>query len=52
VRAVLAHLDGQHWLIASLLCGTGLRLMECVHLLVKDVELIYHQILVRDGKGQ
>jgi integrase len=52
VRAVLAHLDGQHWLIASLLCGTGLRLMECVHLRVKDVELIYHQILVRDGKGQ
>jgi site-specific recombinase XerD len=29
-RAVLAHLDGQHWLMASLLYGTGLRLMECV----------------------
>jgi site-specific recombinase XerD len=30
VRAVLARLDGQHWLMASLLYGAGLRLMECV----------------------
>jgi integrase len=49
--AVLSHLDGQHWLMASLLYGTGLRLMECIRLRVKDVDFAYHQILVRDGKG-
>jgi integrase len=52
VRAVLAHLDGQHWLMASLLYGAGLCLMECVRLRVKDVDFPYRQILVRDGKGQ
>lgn len=52
VRAMLAHLDGQHWLMASLLYGAGLRLMECVRLRVKDVDFAYRQILVRDGKGQ
>ena len=52
VRAVLAHVHGQHWLMASLLYGTGLRLMECVRLRVKDVDFAYCQILVRDGKGQ
>jgi integron integrase len=52
VRAVLAHLDGQRWLMASLLYGAGLRLMECVRLRVKDVDFGYRQILVRDGKGQ
>src|SRR5882724_3259152 len=51
VRAVLAHLDGQHWMMASLLYGAGLRLMECVRLRVKDVDFTYRQILVRDGKG-
>jgi integron integrase len=51
-RSVLAHLDGQHWLMASLLYGTGLRLMECIRLRVKDVDFAYRQILVRDGKGQ
>ncbi len=52
VRAVLAHLDGQHWMMASLLYGAGLRLMECVRLRVKDVDFTDRQILVRDGKGQ
>jgi integron integrase len=52
VRAVLAHLDGQHWMMASLLYGAGLRLMECIRLRVKDVDFTYRQILVRDGKGQ
>lgn len=50
-RAVLAHLSGTHWLIASLLYGTGLRLMECLRLRVKDVEFSRGEILVRDGKG-
>ena len=52
VRVVLAHVDGQHWLMASLLYGAGLRLMECVRLRIKDVDYEYRQILVRDGKGQ
>ena len=52
VRAVLAHVNGQHWLMVSLLYGAGLRLMECVRLCVKDVDYEYRQILVRDGKGQ
>ena len=49
---MLAHVHGQHWLMASLLYGTGLRLMECVRLRVEDLDFEYGQILVRDGKGQ
>ena len=52
VRAVLARLNGRHWLMASLLYGSGLRLMECVRLRVKDLDFAYRQITVRDGKGQ
>lgn len=51
VRAILARLDGRHWLMASLLYGAGLRLMECVRLRVKNVNFEYRQIIVRDGKG-
>ena len=51
VRAVLAHLDGRNWLMASLLYGAGLRLMECLRLRVKDVDFEYRQITIRDGKG-
>lgn len=52
VRVVLARLDGQARLMANLLYGSGLRLMECLRLRVKDVDFDYHEILVRDGKGQ
>jgi integrase len=52
VRAVLARLDGQIWLMSSLLYGAGLRLMECIRLRIKDVDFGYRQVLVRDGKGQ
>ncbi len=52
VRAVLARLEGRHWVMASLLYGAGLRLMECVRLRVKDVDFEYAQIMVRDGKGE
>lgn len=52
VRHLLAHLDGRNWLMASLLYGSGLRLMECVRLRVKDIDFEYRQITVRDGKGQ
>ena len=52
VRALLARLEGRHWLMASLLYGAGLRLMECVRLRVKDIDFEYAQITVRDGKGE
>ncbi len=51
VRRVLAHLSETYALIASLLYGSGLRLMEAVRLRVKDVDFDYRQIVVRDGKG-
>ncbi len=51
VKAVLARLDGAPLLVATLLYGTGLRLMECLRLRVKDVDFALNQILVRDGKG-
>jgi integron integrase len=49
---LLAQLDGIPWLLASLLYGAGLRVMECLRLRVKDVDFAYRQILVRDGKGE
>ena len=51
VERVLAQLQGTRWLIASLLYGAGLRVLECLRLRVKDVDFSYRQILVRDGKG-
>jgi integron integrase len=51
VHQLLAHLTGVSHLMASLLYGAGLRLMECVRLRVKDVDFAYRQITVRDGKG-
>ena len=51
VGAVLAQLDGTPGLMLRLLYGTGMRLMECVRLRVKDVDFAARQITVRDGKG-
>ena len=51
VRALLARLEGTQHLMASLLYGTGMRLMEVVRLRVKDVDFGYRQIVVRDAKG-
>ncbi len=51
VQALLTRLEGSHWLMASLLYGAGLRLMECLRLRVKDVDFARKEILVRDGKG-
>ncbi|MFL6516067.1 MAG: integron integrase [Chthoniobacterales bacterium] len=51
VRAVLNQLTGDYRLMAELLYGSGLRLMECLRLRVKDVDFAYKQITVRDGKG-
>lgn len=52
VRAILAQLEGTVWLMAALTYGGGLRLLECLRLRIKDVELERCEILVRDGKGQ
>ncbi|MBS0200593.1 MAG: integron integrase [Proteobacteria bacterium] len=51
VRRLLAMMDGQAWLMAALLYGTGMRLMECARLRVKDVDFARNEIVVRDGKG-
>lgn len=51
VQQVLAQLHGELWLMASLLYGSGMRLMEVVRLRVKDVDFSRREILVRDGKG-
>ena len=51
VKAVLSQLDGGTWLMASLMYGSGLRLMECLRLRVLDVEFTRGEIVVRDGKG-
>lgn len=51
VRALLHELSGTMWLVASLLYGTGMRLMEGLRLRVKDVEFERREVLVRDGKG-
>jgi integron integrase len=50
-KAVLARLEGTIWLCSSLLYGSGLRVMECLRLRVKDVDLSSCEILVREGKG-
>lgn len=49
--ALLAELAGVHWLMGSLLYGTGMRLMECVRLRAKDVDFERCEIVVREGKG-
>ena len=51
VRAVLAQLKGEYRLMAELLYGSGLRLLECLRLRVKDVDFQYLHIVVRDSKG-
>jgi integron integrase len=52
VARLLGNLKGTHALMAGLLYGSGLRLMECVRLRIKDVDLGQNQIVVREGKGQ
>jgi len=52
VRSILQHLKGVHWLAVMLLYGSGLRLLECLGLRIKDVDFGYRQIMVREGKGK
>jgi len=51
VRAILDRMRGRERLMVELLYGTGMRLLECCRLRVKDVDFARNQILVRDTKG-
>ena len=51
VSRLLAVMEGRPRLLAALLYGSGLRLMECLRLRVKDVDFARNEIVVRDGKG-
>jgi integron integrase len=51
VTRLLIMLDGRDWLLAALLYGTGMRLMECMRLRVKDLDFARNTIVVREGKG-
>ena len=50
VRALLAHVRPPYRLMAELLYGSGLRLLECLRLRVKDIDFGYSRIVVRSGK--
>jgi integron integrase len=52
VAAILGQLRGAPWLMASLMYGAGLRLLECARLRIKDVDFTRGEITVRDGKGR
>jgi site-specific recombinase XerD len=45
-------MQGTHQLMAKLIYGCGLRVMECIRLRVKDIDFAMNQIVVRDGKGK
>jgi integron integrase len=51
VRAVISNMTGQYKLMAQIMYGSGLRLMECLRLRVKDIDFENHRIIVYDGKG-
>jgi integron integrase len=51
VRQLLDAMTGLHALMARLIYGSGMRLMECIRLRVKDIDFAQHQLVVRSGKG-
>ncbi len=52
VTKILEQMTGRQKLMASLLYGTGMRLMDCIRLRVQDIDFGYRQIVIRDGKGK
>jgi integron integrase len=50
-RSIIAKLTGEYKLIAGLLYGSGLRLMECIRLRVQDIDFAANHIVVKDAKG-
>ena len=52
MKRLLSKLAGPHWLAACLRYGSGLRLMECLRLRVKDLDFGHRAVIVRDGKGE
>ena len=51
VAKVLGCMTGKTWLMASMCYGSGLRMIECLRLRIKDIDFEYKQLTVRDGKG-
>jgi integron integrase len=51
VEQLLSHVDQRYKLMAGLMYGTGMRIMECLRLRVQDIDFAYNQIMVRNGKG-
>jgi integron integrase len=50
--SIIQCLEGTKWIMVSLLYGSGLRLMECIRLRVKDIDFAQNRIIVRDAKGR
>ena len=51
VKSIFDHMRGTHLLMARLIYGSGIRLMECIRLRIQDVDFGQGQIYIRDGKG-
>jgi len=51
VKLIIDRMQGVHKLAVQIMYGSGLRIMECLRLRVKDIDFANHQIIVRDGKG-
>lgn len=52
IGKVVARLKGDYWIVGNLLYGSGLRLLECLRLRVKDIDFTQNRIIVREGKGE